>query len=198
MKDETAKILAADLVIVQTPVWAMYAPWQMKRWIDFVTTDPAVCGTDGRSRENPGKKDGTGGFLTDKHYMLSTTWNAPAKALFEPNEFYDGRGLEGALLPLHKQFEYLGMAPIASFAVHDVYKNPTIAEDLKRWRARTAEVAVELGASPPQSKLFRLFESAYLNRLFCFETARRIRHESRLTAPCFPFISPSSFRSFCP
>lgn len=90
MKDETAKILAADLVIVQTPIWAMYAPWQMKRWIDFVTTDPAVCGT--------------GGFLTDKHYMLSTTWNAPAKALFEPNEFYDGRGLEGALLPLHKQF----------------------------------------------------------------------------------------------
>lgn len=73
MKDETAKILAADLVIVQTPIWAMYAPWQMKRWIDFVTTDPAVCGTDGRSRENPGKKDGTGGFLTDKHYMLSTT-----------------------------------------------------------------------------------------------------------------------------
>ncbi len=184
MKDETAKILAADLVIVQTPIWAMYAPWQMKRWIDFVTTDPAVCGT--------------GGFLTDKLYMLSTTWNAPAKALFEPNEFYDGRGLEGALLPLHKQFEYLGMAPIASFAVHDVYKNPTIAEDLKRWRARTAEVAVELGASSPQSRLFRLFESAYLNRLFCFETARRIRHESRLTAPCFPFISPSSFRSFCP
>ena len=97
-----------------------------------------------RSRENPGKKDGTGGFLTDKHYMLSTTWNAPAKALFEPNEFYDGRGLEGALLPLHKQFEYLGMAPIASFAVHDVYKNPTVEADLLRWKSTLEEAVKKL------------------------------------------------------
>lgn len=145
IEEETAKILAADLILVQTPIWAMYVPWQMKRWIDLVTTAPSVCGTDGRSREDPGRKYGTGGFLTDKHYLLSTTWNAPAKALFEPNEFYDGRGLEGALLPLHKQFEYLGVHPLPSFAVHDVYKNPRIPEDLERWKARVAKVTAQLG-----------------------------------------------------
>lgn len=141
LEEETAKILAADLIIVQTPIWAMYAPWQMRRWIDVVSTNPAVCGTDGRTRTDPSRKYGTGGFLTDKRYLISSTWNAPAEALFEPNGFYDGRGLEGALLPLHKQFEYLGVAPLPSFAVHDVYKNPSIEGDLARWRSRVEAIA---------------------------------------------------------
>lgn len=38
-------------------------------------------------------------------------------------------------MPLHKQFAYMGMRPfLPTFAVTDVYKNPTVDEDLERWR----------------------------------------------------------------
>lgn len=38
------------------------------------------------------------------------------------------------LLPQHKQFAYMGMKPfLPTFAVHDVYKNPTVEAVLLRW-----------------------------------------------------------------
>lgn len=135
LDDEVEKIARARLLLVQTPIWAMSTPWQFTRWQDEVLTHPKVCGTDGRTRNDPSKKYGTGGFLTDRLYWLSTTWNAPLEAIEEPGQFFDGRGLEGVLMPLHKQFAYMGTRPfLPTFAVTDVYKNPTVDEDLERWR----------------------------------------------------------------
>lgn len=135
LEEELDKVLAADLILIQTPIWAMSTPWPYTKWQDIVLTHPKVCGTDGRTRSDPKRKYGTGGFLTDKVYWLSTTWNAPKKALDEPGEFFDARGIEEVLMPLHKQFAYMGIAPfMSSFAVHDVYKNPAIADDLARWQ----------------------------------------------------------------
>ena len=134
LENELQRIKAADTIILQSPIWAMGVPWPMKRYIDIVMTDPAVCGTDGRTRSDPTKKYDSGGFLTDKHYMLNTTWNAPWQALTEPEQFFDARGLEDVLLPLHKQFQYMGVQPLPSFSIHDVYKNPTIEADLERWK----------------------------------------------------------------
>ncbi|HIU84479.1 MAG TPA: NAD(P)H-dependent oxidoreductase [Candidatus Aphodousia gallistercoris] len=139
LEQELDKLLAADAVLLQTPIWAMGVPWPMKRYIDTVWTHPKVCGTDGRTRSDPKKLYGSGGFLLGKRYMLSTTWNAPSSALNTPGHFFDARGLEEVLLPLHKQFQYMGIAPMPSFAVHDVYKNPTIGEDLQKWRAHLKE-----------------------------------------------------------
>ena len=140
LEGEIEKILAADLILVQTPIWAMSTPWHYTRWQDEVLTHPKVCGTDGRTRTDPDKKYGSGGFLTSKRYWLSTTWNAPKKALDEPGEFFDARGIEEVLLPLHKQFAYMGVKPfLPTFAVHDVYKNPTVEEDLLRWQATLKE-----------------------------------------------------------
>ena len=79
LEGEIEKILAADLILVQTPIWAMSTPWHYTRWQDEVLTHPKVCGTDGRTRTDPDKKYGSGGFLTSKRYWLSTTWNAPKK-----------------------------------------------------------------------------------------------------------------------
>lgn len=122
LEEEIEKILAADLILVQTPIWAMSTPRHYTRWQDEVLTHPKICGTDGRTRTDPDKKYGSGGFLTSKHYWLSTTWNAPKKALDEPGEFFDARGIEEVLLPQHKQFAYMGMKPfLPTFAVHDVY-----------------------------------------------------------------------------
>lgn len=145
LEGEIEKILAADLILVQTPIWAMSTPWHYTRWQDEVLTHPKVCGTDGRTRTDPDKKYGSGGFLTSKRYWLSTTWNAPQKALDEPGEFFDARGIEEVLLPLHKQFAYMGVKPfLPTFAVHDVYKNPTVEEDLLRWQATLKEAVKKL------------------------------------------------------
>ena len=133
LQTEIQHIKESDVILLQTPIWAMGVPWPMKRYIDIVLTNPEVCGTDGRSRSNPDKKYGSGGFLTKKRYMLSTTWNAPLEALTEPGLFFDGRGLDEVLLPLHKQFQYMGLRAMPSFSIHDVYKNPSIEKDLKRW-----------------------------------------------------------------
>ena len=137
---EVEKVLGSDLLLVQTPIWAMSTPWQYTKWQDIVLTDPRVCGTDGRTRKDPNKLYGTGGFLTKKRYWISTTWNAPEDAVCEPGQFFDARGLEGVLMPLHKQFQYMGIKPLApSFAIFDVYKNPTVESDLLRWKS-TLEV----------------------------------------------------------
>lgn len=140
LEKEVEKVLGSDLLLVQTPIWAMSTPWQYTKWQDIVLTDPRVCGTDGRTRKDPNKLYGTGGFLTKKRYWISTTWNAPEDAVCEPGQFFDARGLEGVLMPLHKQFQYMGIKPLApSFAIFDVYKNPTVESDLLRWKS-TLEV----------------------------------------------------------
>lgn len=145
LEEETDKVARAKLLLVQTPIWAMSTPWQYTRWQDEVLTHPKVCGTDGRTRTDPSKRYGTGGFLTDHYYWLSTTWNAPLEAINEPGQFFDGRGLEGVLMPLHKQFAYMGIRPfLPSFAVTDVYKHPTVEADIARWRETVAEAAKRL------------------------------------------------------
>ncbi len=50
LEEGVAKVAAARLLLVQTPIWAMTAPWQYIRWQDEVLTHPKVCGTDGRTR----------------------------------------------------------------------------------------------------------------------------------------------------
>lgn len=147
LEEELEKVLASGLIFLQTPVWAMSTPWQYTKWQDEVLTHPSVCGTDGRTRTNPGKKYGTGGFLTDKKYWLSTTWNAPHSALYDPGDFFDSRGVEEVLMPLHKQFAYMGIKCLQStFAVFDVYKNPQIERDLKRFD-EALKIAVQRMAS---------------------------------------------------
>ena len=139
IESEVQKVVASDVVIVQTPGWWMSTPWQLKRYEDLVFVSPKLCGGDGRSRSNPDKLYGTGGFLKDKHYMLSSTWNAPLEAFTEAEQFFEGRGIDGLFMPLHKTFEFIGMQPMASFMVNDIFKNPTIEADFERFRKHLAE-----------------------------------------------------------
>ena len=49
------------------------------------------------------------------------------------------------LLPKHKQFAYMGMKPfLPTFAVHDVYKNPTVEAVLLRWESTLEEAVKKL------------------------------------------------------
>ncbi|MCD8340500.1 MAG: NAD(P)H-dependent oxidoreductase [Burkholderiales bacterium] len=131
--EEVDKIKKADVIIVQTPGWWMSPPWTFKKYEDQVFVQPGICGTDGRHEETPEDGYGTGGILKDKKYMLSSTWNAPKTAFDRKGDFFEGQGIDGVFLPVHKAFQFLGMKPMPSFMCNDVIKNPDPKKDDKRW-----------------------------------------------------------------
>lgn len=130
---EAEKVKTADILFIQTPGWWMSTPWQLKKYEDEVFVQPGIASGDGRHRDHPERKYGTGGQLTNKRYMISTTWNAPKEAFEDPNQFFGGIGIDGVLLPLHKTFEFIGIQPMPTFMANDVFKNPTMEEDFARF-----------------------------------------------------------------
>lgn len=134
---EVENIVWADAVIYQFPVWWMEAPWIMKKYVDEVFTagHGKLYESDGRTRSNISKKYGSGGLLHGKKYLFSMTWNAPEEAFTEPGQFFEGRGIDGDLLPFHKANQFLGMSPLPTFMCNDVIKQPTIENDVARYRA---------------------------------------------------------------
>ncbi len=129
---EAEKLIRARGVIVQTPIWWMSTPWQVKRYIDEVFMQPGICGGDGRTRTAPQLNYGTGGLLTGR-YMISSTWNAPRHAFVTPGDFFENTGIDGVMMPLHKALQFVGLKPLTSFMANDVLKNPTHDEDFKNF-----------------------------------------------------------------
>ncbi|MCP4580059.1 MAG: NAD(P)H-dependent oxidoreductase [candidate division Zixibacteria bacterium] len=135
--DELEKYKWAEVVFVQTPVYWMSVPYIFKKYIDEVHTagiGEVLCKDDGRTRSDLSKKYGSGGLMQGKKYMISTTWNAPVEALEDPDQFFEGRGIDGAFMWLHKNYQFFGMEPLPSFACHDVLKNADVENDLKRFK----------------------------------------------------------------
>ncbi|NRA55583.1 MAG: NAD(P)H-dependent oxidoreductase [Gammaproteobacteria bacterium] len=139
---EIDKWVWADVIIQQTPAWWMGAPWTVKKYIDEVFTigHGRLYQSDGRSRENSAHKYGSGGLLQGKEYMLSVTWNAPAEAFTDPTQFFDGVGVDGVYVAMHKAHQFLGMTPLATFMSNDVIKNPSIDSDIKRYKEHLSEL----------------------------------------------------------
>ena len=133
-EEESKKIAQSDSVFVQTPIWWMAPPWQFKRYVDEVFYNPLLSGGDGRHHETPDIGYGTGGLAKGKTYMLSCTWNAPKAAFERPEEFFEGRGIDVVLLPVHKAFQFIGVRPLPTFMANDVIKNPTHEADFRRFR----------------------------------------------------------------
>lgn len=127
---ENEKMRQAQAVILQTPIWWMSVPWQVKKYFDEVFGAGMITG-DGRHRDNPDVNYGTGGLLKSR-YMLSCTWNAPKFAFTGPEEFFEGKGIDAVLFPVHKAFQFLGMKPMKTFMANDVMKNPNIPADRER------------------------------------------------------------------
>ncbi|MCE3047551.1 NAD(P)H-dependent oxidoreductase [Helicobacter kayseriensis] len=130
IQEEVEKILRADVLLYQMPAWWMGEPWIVKKYIDevFLGLYGKLFSGDGRSREDESKKYGTGGGSHGKKYLFSTTWNAPLEAFVEKNQFFEGRGVDGALFSLHKTHQFIGMQALESFACYDVVKNPKIEQ----------------------------------------------------------------------
>ena len=140
--EELDKYKWADTVFIQTPVYWMTVPYLFKKYMDEVFTSgigEVLCTDDGRTREDLSKKYGSGGLMNGKKYMLSTTWNAPLEALEDPSQFFEGKGVDGVFMWLHKAFQFFGMEPLPTFSCHDVLKEADVEGDLKRLQEHLAK-----------------------------------------------------------
>ncbi|MEO1094315.1 MAG: NAD(P)H-dependent oxidoreductase [Cyanobacteria bacterium J06638_28] len=139
VEQEIAKHQWADAIILQTPVNWMEVPWSFKRYMDYIYSagmDGRLCNGDGRTRQDPSQQYGTGGTLSNTKYMLSLTLNAPKTAFDDPNQwFFEGKSLDDLFWPMHLNFKFFGMEPLATFACFDVMKNPEIENDFLRFEA---------------------------------------------------------------
>lgn len=134
-KKEVDKFIDADIIIYHTPIYWFQLPHGLKKYFDVVFREGHYNGiwtNDGRSSKNPEINYGTGGLLTDKKYMLTTSWNAPKGAFTIPGEFFMQKSVdEGPMFGFHRMNAYLGMKKLESFHFHDIVKNGDV-ETFKR------------------------------------------------------------------
>lgn len=142
IEKEVAKILNSDVIIYQMPGWWMGEPWIVKKYIDEVFTagHGKLYANDGRSREDINKKYGSGGLIRDKKYMFSLTWNAPLEAFNDKAQFFEGVGVDGVYLHLHKANQFLGMSALPTFVCNDVIKNPQVEKYIKDYKEHLLKV----------------------------------------------------------
>jgi modulator of drug activity B len=96
-EEEVNEHLAADVVILQTPVNWFSAPWIYKRYVDEVFNAGLATKTllegDGRTHRDPSRQYGTGGKMQGRKFMISATWNAPREAFDNADSIlYGGKG----------------------------------------------------------------------------------------------------------
>lgn len=139
---EVDKYLWADAIIYQIPGWWMGPPWILKKYMDDVFTEGhgRLYANDGRTRADDAKKYGSGGLLQGRKYMISTTWNAPLEAFTDPAQFFEGVGIDGVMMPVHKANQFLGMAPLPTFMCNDVMKAPDVPAYTQQYHAHLASL----------------------------------------------------------
>ncbi|MEZ5528358.1 MAG: NAD(P)H-dependent oxidoreductase [Porticoccaceae bacterium] len=91
IEEEVEKHLWADLIITQSPVYWFGNPWTYRKYVEEVfnlgLVSARLARSDGRTRKDFAKQYGTGGLMQGKKYMLSLTWNAPAEAFGDPDQY---------------------------------------------------------------------------------------------------------------
>ncbi|WP_375723690.1 NAD(P)H-dependent oxidoreductase [Arcobacter sp. KX21116] len=121
-EEEIEKFEWADYILFQYPVYWMGVPWIAKKYIDETFTQGRHYASDGRSRDDASKLYGSGGLLTGKKYMLSLTYNCPQSAFNNKNSLFEGMSLDEAHVAVHKTFQFCGLEPLETYAVHDIFK----------------------------------------------------------------------------
>lgn len=148
-EEEVQKFVWADYIIYHTPIWWFQLPNGLKKYIDEVFTAGHAKGiymSDGRNAENPEINYGTGGMLSGRKYMLTTSWNAPATAFTLPGEFFNEKSVDdGPLFGFHRMNAFVSLEKMKSFHFHDVEKNANVERDMKLYRDHVRNVfATEL------------------------------------------------------
>jgi NAD(P)H dehydrogenase (quinone) len=136
---EQRKLLAADAVILQFPLWWFGMPAILKGWVDRVFAYGLAYGYKGAGNRY---RYGDGG-LKGKRALLSVTVGGPA-------EDYLARGINGPLEQLlfpitHGTLFFAGMEVLPTYAVHGTTR--ISAEDFEAakatWRLRVERLFVD-------------------------------------------------------
>ncbi|WP_282631020.1 NAD(P)H-dependent oxidoreductase [Empedobacter sedimenti] len=144
VEEEVAKHLQADLIILQTPINWFGAPWIYKKYTDELFEAGYVnrefLDGDGRTREDKSKQYGSGGKLSNKKFMVSATWNAPAEAFGDAKQnLMKGKTTDDLLLNITSNYAFCGAEILQGFNSFDVVKNPTpdtYFDDYKKYLER--------------------------------------------------------------
>ena len=144
IEEEVQKHLWADLIICQGPVYWFGLPWIHKQYTDEVLmaglTGHGFIDGDGRTRKDRGMQYGTGGQLTDKQYMLSVTWNAPAEAFGNADQFlFEGKTVDDIFVGNTANYRFCGFQILPSFSCYNVVKAPDIPADIERLKQHLSE-----------------------------------------------------------
>ncbi len=141
VEQEIDKFVWADFIIFQTPVYWFSIPWGFKKYIDevYMAGRGKLFEGDGRTRQDPNIKYGSGGLMQGKKYMLSTTWNAPLEAFTDDQQIFEGRDVDDVFFYFHKAQQFMGMSHLPAFACYDVLKNPCIEDDFERYKIHLAK-----------------------------------------------------------
>ena len=136
VEEECEKFEWADYVLFQYPVYWMGIPWIAKKYFDETFTQGRHYESDGRSRSYASKTYGSGGLLQGKKYMLSLIYNCPASQFDNKNGLYDGLSLDEAHVAIHKTFQFCGLKPLETYAVHDIFKGDlNLAKELEKFES---------------------------------------------------------------
>jgi modulator of drug activity B len=136
--EEVEKHLQADIIILQTPVNWFGAPWIYKKYVDEVFSSAGISKkfleNDGRTREDPSRQYGTGGYLQGKKFMVCATWNAPAAAFDNPDQIlFEGRSTADFFIPINSNYRFCGVEILPDYNCFDIYKGGDIQNDLKNY-----------------------------------------------------------------
>jgi len=142
VEQEINKIMWADFIIFQTPIYWFSIPWGFKKYIDevYMAGRGKIFNDDGRTRSDPNKKYGSGGLMQGKKYMLSTTWNAPLEAFEDKDQIFEGNDVDEVFFYFHKAQQFVGMDHMPAFACYDVLKTPNIEEAFTRYKSHLEKV----------------------------------------------------------
>jgi modulator of drug activity B len=139
-EEEVQKHLAADLVVLQTPVNWFGAPWIYKKYVDEIfnlgLSQKVMLDADGRTREDLSRQYGTGGKMQGRKFMISATWNAPRETFDNRDSvMYGGKGTADLFLNITSNYKFCGYDILPDFGIFDIFKNadfPRAFEDYQR------------------------------------------------------------------
>lgn len=146
--EEVQKHIAADLVILQTPINWFGAPWIYKKYVDEVFNaglhSKALLDNDGRTRSDPTRQYGTGGHMQGKKFMVAATWNAPMETFDNPDSvLLEGKGIDDLLLNITANYKFVGYTVLKSYGIHDIFRDITdISGGLESYRNHLADRAI--------------------------------------------------------
>ncbi|WP_135081255.1 NAD(P)H-dependent oxidoreductase [Terasakiella sp. SH-1] len=136
VEEEIAKYKQADIVIYQYPVYWFMMPSSLKKYMDEVFAyDSFFTFSDGPY--------GSGGLMTGKKFMLSTTWNAPETVFNNPEHFDNGQSVDDILFPMRTSHFFCGFEELTHFSSHDIVSNPDFERDQKRFIAHLQDTLLK-------------------------------------------------------